>query len=303
MLPGTGGTASFKYDPFGRRIQKVFTQGSTTTTTNYAYEGNNSVEDVDQNGNLLARYTDTRNMDEPLAESRSGTTSYYEADGLGSVTSLSSSAGTLANTYTYDSFGKLTASTGSLTNRFQYTAREFDTETNLNYYRARFYDPNVGRFISEDPIRFGPLVAGAVGSANFYSYVADSPGDKVDPSGLLPQGGTQSHDCPEGDPRCQSDQSWLEFHYGTWRNWFVRKTSGDKCQYFCKENCDDAQGNCEWRARYLWCPYLTFNSCANKFYRCDMDRIACYAGCGSKPLSCNGASWVTGPIGTIICMQ
>jgi len=58
---------------------------------------------------------------------RSGATSYYHADGLGSVNSLSSAAGSVANTYTYDSFGKLTASTGSLVNAFRYTARESDS--------------------------------------------------------------------------------------------------------------------------------------------------------------------------------
>jgi RHS repeat-associated protein len=165
VLPSTGGTVTFKYDPFGRRAQKVFTQGSTTTTTNYAYDGNNSVQDVDQNGNLLARYTETQSIDELLAESRSGTTNYYEADGLGSITTLSSSAGALANTYTYDSFGKLTASTGSITNRFQYAAREFDSETALYFFRARYYDPNSGRFLSEDPIEFGG------GDVNLYRYV------------------------------------------------------------------------------------------------------------------------------------
>jgi hypothetical protein len=59
------------------------------------------------------------------------------ANGLGSVTSLSTSGGAIANTYTYDSFGNLTASSGSLTNPFRYTAREFDSETSLYYYRAR----------------------------------------------------------------------------------------------------------------------------------------------------------------------
>jgi len=71
---------------------------------------------------------------------RSSTTSYYEADGLGSVTSLSGGAGALAQTYTFDSFGKQTAASGSLTNPFQYTARESDAETGLYYYRARYYD-------------------------------------------------------------------------------------------------------------------------------------------------------------------
>jgi uncharacterized protein RhaS with RHS repeats len=93
----------------------------------------------------VARYAQTQNIDEPLAMLRSAATSYYHADGLGSITSLSNSAGSIANTYTFDSFGKLTASTGSLVNPFQYTARESDTETGLYYYRARYYDPSTGR--------------------------------------------------------------------------------------------------------------------------------------------------------------
>ena len=128
-LPGTGGTVNFKYDPFGRRSQKAFTQTGTTTTTNYLYDGWNVLEEVDNAGNVLARYTQRREVDEPLAELRSGMASYYEADAPGTITSLRNSAGALANTYTYDGFGKLTASTGTITNPFQYTAREFDPET------------------------------------------------------------------------------------------------------------------------------------------------------------------------------
>jgi RHS repeat-associated protein len=180
VLPGTGGTVTFKYDPLGHRIQKAFTQGSTTTTTNYVYDGNNSVQDVDQNGNLLARYTTTQNIDEPLAESRSGTINYYEADGLGSVTSLSSSTGALANSYTYDSFGKLIASSGTVTNRFQSAAREFDSETSLYFYRARYYDPSVGRFISEDPMQFKAGI-------NFYRYIKNNVTNLEDPYGLKVQ--------------------------------------------------------------------------------------------------------------------
>lgn len=68
---------------------------------------------------------------------RAGATSFYEADGLGSVTSLSNTAGTLAQTYTFDSFGKQIASSGSLTNPFQFTganstARQVSTSTGLD---------------------------------------------------------------------------------------------------------------------------------------------------------------------------
>jgi RHS repeat-associated protein len=177
VLPGTGGTVNFKYDPFGRRIQKSFVQGSTTTTTNYVYDGPNLLEEVDQNGNVLARYTQGRRIDEPLAELRSGTNSYYEQDGVDSVTSLSNSAGALANTYTYDSFGRSTSSNGTITNSLQYTGRELDAETGLYFNRFRYYDSNVGRFLNEDPITFD-------GGVDFYRYLGNSPTGAVDSFGL-----------------------------------------------------------------------------------------------------------------------
>jgi len=172
-LPGSGGTVTLKYDPFGRRIYK----SSSSGTSVYAYDGDNLIEETNSSGAVVARYEPTQNIDEPLAMLRSGATSYFHADGLGSITSLSSSAGSIANTYTYDSFGKLTASTGSLVNPFQYTARESDSETGLYYYRARYLDPWTGRFLQEDPARFnaGP---------NFYAYVGNSPISYLDPFGL-----------------------------------------------------------------------------------------------------------------------
>src|SRR6267378_7704667 len=123
-LPGTGGTVSFKYDPFGRRIYK----SSSSGTSIFAYDGQNLIEETNASGAAIARYSQGLNLDDPLAVLRSSVTSYYHADGLGSVTSLSNAAGALAQTYTFDSFGKQTASSGSLTNTFQYTARESDTE-------------------------------------------------------------------------------------------------------------------------------------------------------------------------------
>jgi RHS repeat-associated protein len=171
-----GSRVSFKYDPFGRRIEKT----TSSTTSIYAYDGDNLVEETNAAGGVVARYAQTQNIDEPLAMLRSATTSYYHADGLGSITSLSNSAGALAQTYTFDSFGKQTASTGSLTNPFRFTGRELDSETNLYYFRARYSDSNIGRFISEDPIRFA-------GGINFYAYVANFPVQFTDPFGLIPR--------------------------------------------------------------------------------------------------------------------
>jgi RHS repeat-associated protein len=176
-LPGAGGSVAYKYDPFGRRVQKAFTQGSTTTTTNYIYDGMNVLEEVDNSGSVLARYTQGNTADEPLMEVRAGATSYYEADGLGSVTSLSTTAGALANTYIFDSYGRLTASTGTVVNPFQYTGREWDVETGAYYNRNRYYDPTRGRFFSEDPLGF-------MGGPNFYDYVNNEPTSFTDPLGL-----------------------------------------------------------------------------------------------------------------------
>jgi len=167
-----GSGVTFKYDPFGRRIEK----SSSAGTSIYAYDGINVVEESNATGGAVARYTQTENVDEPLAMLRSSTTSYYEADGLGSITSLSSSGGSLAQTYGYDSFGKQTSSSGSITNPFQYTAREVDPETSLSFYRNRYLDVSTGRFLSEDPIAF-------LAGTNFYAYVHNEPVGWADPTG------------------------------------------------------------------------------------------------------------------------
>jgi RHS repeat-associated protein len=172
--PGVG-TTTFKYDPFGRRIYKQ----SPSFTGSFLYDGPNLIETANASGSEVASYTLTQDIDETLAELRGSTTDYYEADGLGSTTSLSGSSGTVANTYTYDSFGNLTASTGTMRNYFQYTGREFDPETGIYEYRARYFDPTIGRFLSEDPIGF-------YGGKNFYWYVGNNPTNLIDPFGLWP---------------------------------------------------------------------------------------------------------------------
>jgi len=175
-LPGTGGTVYFTYDPFGRRIRKVF--GSATTI--YAYDGGNITEELGGGGNLLAHYTQGPDIDEPMAITGGGGTYFYHADGLGSISSLTDGVGNLAVSYVYDSFGNQTASTGTIANPFQYTAREFDSETGLYYYRARYYDPASGRFLGEDPLSFS-------GSrTNSYAYGFNSPVNLEDPTGLTP---------------------------------------------------------------------------------------------------------------------
>jgi RHS repeat-associated protein len=88
------------------------------------------------------------------------------------------SQGNILNHLSYDSFGNVTGeSNPDVDFRFGYTGREFDEETGQYYYRARYYDSGVGRFISEDPIGFD------AGDPNLYRYVLNSPANYTDPSG------------------------------------------------------------------------------------------------------------------------
>jgi RHS repeat-associated protein len=170
---------------FGRRIQK----SSSSSTTTYLYDGTNSVEERDVTGTLVARYTQGKGIDEPLATVRGGASYYYDQDGLNSVTTLTGSTGTVGNSYTYDAFGNISASTGSTGNSYTYTGRDVDSETGLRYYRARYYNPQIGEFISEDPLRFSA-------GADFYSYVRNSPMNLSDPTG-------QNIICPSFLPWCK----------------------------------------------------------------------------------------------------
>lgn len=100
---------------------------------------------------------------------------YFLADHLGSTNALTDASGAILEQTAYDSFGN---ATNNLSTRYQFTGREFDNFTSLHYYRARFYDAQIGRFISEDPIGF------AGGGVNLFAYVWNIPQRYTDPFGL-----------------------------------------------------------------------------------------------------------------------
>jgi len=187
---------TFAYDPFGRRIKKTIVQDQIGTdctppntcprTTNYVYDGQNIILEYDQNNNITASYTHGPNIDEPLAVTKGTSTYYYHADGLGSITSLTNADGNVVQTYSYDSFGNITQ-TGSISQPYAFTGREYDSETGMYFYRARYYDPKVGRFVTKDLIGF------AGGDVNLYAYVRNNPVLWIDPSGkvwFFPTGAT-----------------------------------------------------------------------------------------------------------------
>jgi len=167
--------ASFKYDSLERRIEKTI----NGRTIQYVYDGKDIVQGI-ENGAVSTNYLRTLNIDEPLVRvESSGVIRYYQTDALGSVIALTDETGMTKTQYTYDSFGNVTISGEASENSFQYTGRENDG-TGLYYYRARYYSPELQRFISEDPIGFA-------GGINFYAYVQNDPINKTDPEGIIAQ--------------------------------------------------------------------------------------------------------------------
>jgi RHS repeat-associated protein len=116
------------------------------------------------------------NVDENYQRSDASGSHVFLTDVLDSTLALLDSAGKASVQYSYDPFGN-TSATGSSSNSSQYTGRENDG-TGMYYYRARYYRPAYGRFISEDPLGF------ASGEINLYAYVRNNPVSLADPSGL-----------------------------------------------------------------------------------------------------------------------
>jgi RHS repeat-associated protein len=118
-------------------------------------------------------------MDEPLAQvDEAGTAVQIHADGLGSILSWSDHTDNAAGARRYDAWGNIEA--GTLVIGYGFTGREWDAEPALSYHRARYYDPKVGRFISDDPL-------GLAGGINLFVYASGIPTSLVDLNGLSVQ--------------------------------------------------------------------------------------------------------------------
>ena len=147
-------TASFKYDALGRRIEKTI----NGRPIDYLYDGNDIVQEI-EGGVPAVNYIRTLSIDEPLAriDLATNTVRYYHADALGSIIGLSDESGQEVTQYAYDPFGNVTITGEISDNPFQYTGRENDG-TGLYYYRARYYSPELQRFISEDPMNLKHII-------------------------------------------------------------------------------------------------------------------------------------------------
>lgn len=164
-----GTTASFGYDALWRRVTRTV----LGTNTTFLYDALNIVQEITgaNTANSLVA-----GVDEIFARSDSGGTASFLPDALGSTLALADSGGALQTTYSYEPFGTTAVSGAGTTNSFAYNGRQLDA-TGLYYYRARYYDTQIQRFISEDPTGFD-------GGTNTFLYAGNSPANANDPMGL-----------------------------------------------------------------------------------------------------------------------
>jgi len=164
------------YDGDGNRVSK--TAGGVTTV--YLVDDGNPtglpqvVEELSSGGVVQKRYLYGLQR---IAQTQvaAAATSFYGYDGHGDVRYLMDVTGAVTDTYDYDAFGNVVATTGTTANVYRYQGEAFDAETGLYYLRARYYDPVVGRFLSVDPL--------ADQGEHPYEYAGADPVNGHDPTG------------------------------------------------------------------------------------------------------------------------
>ena len=171
----------FSYDYMGRRFEKkVYTANVLTKHEKFVYDGYKLIQVLDALNSdavtmAFAWHPESTGLDTPFSMMYDGETYYYVTDGNKNVMSLIDAAGTKVAEYVYDPFGRLLSSTGSLAeiNPFRFSSEYHDDETGLVYYNYRYYSPELGRWISRDPIE-------EEGGVNLYAMVENSPVNKID---------------------------------------------------------------------------------------------------------------------------
>lgn len=188
--------AIYQYDPFGRRITKSGTL--TPTPQSYLYDGDQIIEtypcDLTAGTCALSQsFLYGSGIDEPLelTDHPTLTKHYYHQDGIGSVTQITDSTGAVQESYFYSPYGipEIRDATNtvipgsSIGNPYLFTGREYDFETGLYYYRARHFNPRIGRFLQRDT--YSP-VAEAPETFHPYKYSFNNPIRFIDPDGKHP---------------------------------------------------------------------------------------------------------------------
>lgn len=160
----------YEYDAFGRRSAKITASGRT----DYFWEGNLLIGEYSQGEYRWYLYEPDSNK--PLALLSGGQLYFYQLDQLGTPLSLIDSENNIVWQAHYSVFGKATLTVNEIDNPIRFQGQYYDAESGLHYNHFRYYDPQTGRFISQDPI-------GLLGGINHYQY-APNHINWIDPLGL-----------------------------------------------------------------------------------------------------------------------
>jgi RHS repeat-associated protein len=155
------------------------------TRTRYVLSGSEEVTDLDGQRNVLRRFIPGAAIDERVAQiDANGAVTFIHNDKQNSVIAISDAVGNPVVRRGYGTYGETdpaqmvgTTSAGTSAHPFGYTGRRWDPDLGLYYYRARWYDPQLGTFLQTDPI-------GEMDYVNLYAYVGLEPGNAVDPTGM-----------------------------------------------------------------------------------------------------------------------
>jgi len=172
---------SYSYDSRGRRTRKA----GSGSVVRYVWDDDRILLETDDAGNTIAKYEyagDRLLAARRLAEGHA----YYLVDGLGSSVNLIKPDGSLVARYSYDAWGSLRSIAGASSNPFLFTGHQFDEATGLYSARARYYDPEIGRFITEDPGGGDPMMPT---SLHEYAYGNGNPTVYTDPTGRYSEAG------------------------------------------------------------------------------------------------------------------
>ena len=182
-MSATGTSVAMVYDGDGNRVGKTV----NGVTTYYLVDDLNPtgypqvVEELNSAGTVERQYTyGLQRIDEDQIVNGSWTASYYGYDGGGSVRQLTNSAGSVTDTYEYDAFGNALQTSGSTPNNYLYRGEQYDSDLGLYYLRARYYNPNSGRFMSRDPNEGKAIDPKTL---HKYLYAGGDPVNRVDPRG------------------------------------------------------------------------------------------------------------------------
>ena len=173
-----GATVTYTYNGDGLKPRRV----ESTNTRNYYYDGIRPLWETDAARQMVQQYDRDLFGNLLSRKDSAGARRYYHYDGLGSATALTNETGTVTATMLYDAWGNVRASTGSNWGRYRFTGAEWDGTTNLYHMGARFYDPTIGRWLSEDPVQDKPFEPATL---NFYAYVYSDPLVHTDPDGQI----------------------------------------------------------------------------------------------------------------------